>query len=181
MELDAESTRFDATDLLNVRFKPVTGDELIAGVPYIIKWDNTGNNIENPVFTGVTVKCLAPTEVTFDGGSFVGDFSAFEINTTNIDEIVYLGANNTLGYADEERMLHACRAHFVLPSVNGARAMTRSIIYFGDETTGISLTPSPSPKGEGSEYWYDLSGRRLSGKPTQKGVYINNGKKVVIK
>ena len=29
--------------------------------------------------------------------------------------------------------------------------------------------------------WYSLDGRRLSGKPNAKGVYINNGKKVVIK
>ena len=29
--------------------------------------------------------------------------------------------------------------------------------------------------------WYDLQGRKLSGKPTQRGIYINNGKKVVIK
>ena len=28
------------------------------------------------------------------------------------------------------------------------------------------------------DVWYDLSGRRLPGKPTQKGVYINKGKKV---
>ena len=29
--------------------------------------------------------------------------------------------------------------------------------------------------------WYTLDGRRLSGKPTAKGVYINNGNKLVIK
>ena len=29
--------------------------------------------------------------------------------------------------------------------------------------------------------WYDMSGHKLSGKPTQKGIYINNGRKVVIK
>ena len=29
--------------------------------------------------------------------------------------------------------------------------------------------------------WFDLNGRRLSGKPSQRGIYINNGKKVVVK
>ncbi len=43
------------------------------------------------------------------------------------------------------------------------------------------LTPIPSPRGEGSSYYYSLDGRKLSDKPTQKGVYINNGQKVVIK
>ena len=28
--------------------------------------------------------------------------------------------------------------------------------------------------------WYDLKGRKLSGKPTKKGLYIRNGRKVVI-
>ena len=29
--------------------------------------------------------------------------------------------------------------------------------------------------------WYDLSGRRLSGKPTVRGIYVNNGKTYIIK
>lgn len=29
--------------------------------------------------------------------------------------------------------------------------------------------------------WYDLQGRRLNGKPTTKGTYYNNGKKVIVK
>ena len=29
--------------------------------------------------------------------------------------------------------------------------------------------------------WYDMNGRKLDGRPTKKGLYINNGKKVVIK
>ena len=32
-----------------------------------------------------------------------------------------------------------------------------------------------------SDAWYDLNGRRLAGKPTQQGIYINGGHKVVIK
>ena len=58
-----------------------------------------------------------------------------------------------------------------------ASAGVRQIkIVFGEET-GISLTPSPSPKREGSIY--SLDGRRVV-KPT-KGVYIMDGQKVVIK
>jgi len=32
-----------------------------------------------------------------------------------------------------------------------------------------------------SEAWYTLDGVRLSGKPSTKGIYINNGRKIVIK
>jgi hypothetical protein len=67
-----------------------------------------------------------------------------------------------------------------------ASAGVRQIkIVFGEET-GISLTPSPSPKREGSIY--TLDGRRvvngqwsIVNSQLKKGVYIQNGKKVVIK
>ena len=49
-------------------------------------------------------------------------------------------------------------------------------------TTEIrSLTPNPSPKGEGSDYWYTLDGRKVSNGQLSKGIYINNGKKIVVK
>jgi len=32
-----------------------------------------------------------------------------------------------------------------------------------------------------ADNWYTLDGLKLNGKPTQKGLYINNGKKVAIK
>ena len=57
-------------------------------------------------------------------------------------------------------------------------AGVKGITLVFDEETGISLTPNPSPQGEGS--WYSIDGRKLEGKPTQKGLYINNGKKVLI-
>jgi hypothetical protein len=34
---------------------------------------------------------------------------------------------------------------------------------------------------DGTERWFDLSGRQLTGKPAKKGLYINKGNKVVIK
>lgn len=29
--------------------------------------------------------------------------------------------------------------------------------------------------------WYTLDGRKLSGKPTQKGIYVVKGRKIVVK
>ena len=56
------------------------------------------------------------------------------------------------------------------------RLVTITMSY--EETT--SLTPIPSPTDEGSEY-YTLDGIKVTVKPKQKGVYIQNGKKVVNK
>lgn len=46
------------------------------------------------------------------------------------------------------------------------------------ETTSIAhITAKTTPPGT----WYTLDGRRLAGKPTARGVYIRDGKKVVIR
>ena len=49
-----------------------------------------------------------------------------------------------------------------------------------DEKTGITTTNYTNFTNS-DDAWYDLSGRKLSGKPTKKGLYINNGRKIVIK
>ena len=53
----------------------------------------------------------------------------------------------------------------------------------GSQTTDIGeiIQGSEFVVNGRSEHWYTLDGRRLNGKPTKKGLYINNGNKVVIK
>ena len=46
------------------------------------------------------------------------------------------------------------------------------------EPTGIDETAADAVE---SNIWYDLNGRRLNGKPTKTGIYINNHKKVYVK
>mgnify|MGYP002620926691 CR=1 FL=1 len=59
--------------------------------------------------------------------------------------------------------------------VSSARALS---IVFDSETTGIgSVLSGTTAEGD----WYDINGRKHATKPTRKGVYILNGKKVVIK
>ena len=48
-----------------------------------------------------------------------------------------------------------------------------------DGTTGIMEILQPVGNDAGA--WYSLDGRKLDAKPTKKGVYIQNGKKIVIK
>ena len=60
---------------------------------------------------------------------------------------------------------------------------------FKDAMYGTIVTPEgvtavkgiPTVDGNRNTPYYDLLGRQLNGKPTQKGVYINKGNKVVIK
>ena len=48
-----------------------------------------------------------------------------------------------------------------------------------DITTGIEKMYDE--RGMMADGWYTLDGRRLTGKPSQRGIYIKNGRKVVIK
>ena len=52
------------------------------------------------------------------------------------------------------------------------------------EPTGVatgmeSLTPSPSPKGEGS--WYTLGGQKLDAQPAKPGIYLHGSHKIVVR
>ena len=52
----------------------------------------------------------------------------------------------------------------------------------GDDVTGIeSLTDVRSKMSEVRGDVYDLQGRKLQGKPTAKGLYINHGRKIIVK
>lgn len=70
------------------------------------------------------------------------------------------------------------KAFFQLDKADESRTFT--MIFEDGETTGVgSLSPDPSPKSDGS--WYSIQGVRHDGKPSRSGLYIFNGKKVVIK
>ena len=67
------------------------------------------------------------------------------------------------------------------------RASTRSFITLeslggNDDATGIEeLRIKNSEFGDAEGVWYSLDGRRLDAKPTKKGVYVKDGRKIVIK
>ena len=58
----------------------------------------------------------------------------------------------------------------------------QSYYYVNDVTsqmpTAITTVTADTPR---SKYWYDLQGRQYPTRPTQPGVYIHSGKKIVIK
>ena len=71
--------------------------------------------------------------------------------------------------------MNAFRAYFHLSDPNAARSF---VLNFGDETTGISeIVNSKSSNGK----YFTVGGTELQGKPSQRGIYIQNGRKVVIK
>ncbi len=126
----------------------------------------------------------APVVTQTDGAvayDFVGNYTA---NLDLTDQAFYVVRGTTAIYSQEGQRASAkaFRAYFVNKSAEGGEAK----FAFLEESTGIeSLTPDPSPKGEGSKYVYDLQGRKVNvnvnGNSSRKGIYIVNGKKIVIK
>ena len=205
-ELIPSTSKLEGTTL-TLNFTPVT--ELVAGTPYIIKWakadgyvDDDAHNIVNPVFTGVTVTTATkevanpfresyddpeyitiatPTDVSFAGGSFCGNYdpAAFVAGNKNI---LYLGAANKLYWPNANMTLKSFRAYFLLTDDNEVNAVNLNFDDDNEETTGvIELKNSRIEELKSDGAWYTLDGRKLNGKPTQKGVYVNGGRKIVIK
>lgn len=52
---------------------------------------------------------------------------------------------------------------------------------YADAETGIDTTKDNNQYPITNNHWYSLDGRRLIGKPTTKGVYINGGRKILVK
>ena len=177
---------------LNLTFGDAV-DELVAGTPYIIKWekaadyvDDDAHNIVSPVFEGVTID---GTDRSYDNGvsgdqrvRFLGTYKSTAFDAED-KSILFMGGENTLYYPTTGASIGAQRAYFKIGDDGAllARQLTAFNIDFGeDEATGIISTTNYT-NDTNSDAWYTLDGRRLQNKPTQTGVYINNGKKVVIK
>ena len=185
---------FDVEDgTLYLWFKTATTIE--AGVPYLVKWekaaDYEGNeanyDISNPVFEGVTIsnstaQAVESSTEGLETVQMVGTYSPVSV-TANDKSILFLGDANTLYYSTVDRQIRSCRAYFTVPYINGhaeAKARAFALSFDGEETTGI-LEVSANYNGVTDEAWYSLDGVRLSGKPTQRGMYINKGKKILVK
>ena len=69
--------------------------------------------------------------------------------------------------------LAAYKAFLIYEGASGAKALT---LGFGGDATGIKALDANATDGA----WYTLQGVKLSGKPTQKGLYIHQGKAITI-
>ena len=175
-----------------------------AGHAYLIKWADSDTELgpSDLVFTGVTLaKDLRDDEITVDDkGSTVTFMGTYKKLSFDADDksILFLSTGNKLYYPQNGAIIGAQRAYFKLSgitagdkTISGARTF---VLDFGDDnTTGIieaeanfsSSLNNPSSlftlHSSLKEAWYTLDGFRLNGKPTTRGIYIKNGKKIVVK
>jgi len=74
---------------------------------------------------------------------------------------------------DNASEVPACKAVLRKPAGQSA---SRSLGLEGDDTTGVPSVSADAP----SDQWYDLRGRRVA-QPTRKGLYVRNGRVVIVK
>ena len=191
------SSSLDNNGTLKLYFADAT--RIWAGEPHIIKWDGDGtNNIVNPTFSNVTISSTTPTAVVSNDKkvTFVGQYSPFSIvesgatgsNQGNKNEILLMTKGNKIGYSKNPRTLNCFRCHFYVPTNGGQQAHSIEVDFGEGEATALSEELrvkseecNATLRSLVEEVWYSLDGRKLEGKPTAKGMYIVNGRKVIIK
>jgi len=161
-----------------------TASSIVAGKPYLVQvssavTDPTFENITQ-VYTGEAGSEVYTTvPVTYNGITFQ-PVLAPESMTANDKTKLFVSGGDKLTFPNTDGNINAFRAYFSVPGAASARAF---VMDFGDgeQTTGIIAVEGSrfTVNGESSAT-YDLQGRKVQ-EPTQKGIYIQNGRKFVVK
>ena len=153
------------------------GNVIPKGTAVIIVGDNPdGNETANIALTAIN----DVTGISAEGNVLRGVGVATPVgnvcSTYDATTIYMLSDKNGFGfYPLGNDMTVPANKAFIPESASSARGF--SIEFEGDDATGIRTMNNVSID---SDNWYSLDGRKFSSKPSQRGIYINNGKKVVI-
>lgn len=159
-----------------------------AGYAYLVKWEKPNGydqspasfDIKDPTFTDVIHKSTAPVS-SFEGDFaylFTGNFNPYQLTPGEQTEL-YLGAENTLYYPAEDHdvTIGAFRGFF--QKTTPIDAPIRAIkLNFGDDTNSIQTIFNEATSNDD---YYTIDGRHLNGKPSTSGLFIHNGRKIIIK
>ena len=163
-------------------------DVLRANMPYVYKPRVAVTDYAFTTTTAVlkakNTGVIAKTETMEDIYNFYATYG--NTSATAQDPFYYVNINGELSYGDAVtvgafRWIIRVESKFGNPNVSYAREM-----HFFDgeeeETTGIiSIENGKLRIDNSSDAWYTIDGVKLDGKPHAKGVYIQNGRKVIIK
>ena len=190
---DTQQRPFFLYEWTTAGWQPATA--IKTNIPYIICMPNNENY--DPIyqlkgdfeFTGTNVQVFSTDEigtVVYRNKRFVPNYlnkeasqSMLPLNVNNLWD-----KNTKADYTEGSaflRGLRAVRPFEAYMMMEEGMAAPTAIPVFGDGTpTGIDALLVNSERVN-NEIWYSLDGRKLQGKPTTKGVYILNGRKVVVK
>lgn len=149
-----------------------------AGKPYLVKVA-ANTDLSTAPFTGAIVSKDAQPFTSTDV-DFIPTLGATTIPDGDTKAVLFLAAGNKLLYPSAlPADMKGFRAYFQLKGETASLARAFSIDFGDGETTGI-IAIGTDRAASTDNATYTLDGRRIS-KATQKGVYIQNGKKVIIR
>ena len=154
---------------------------IAANTPYIIavpddRWgDELRMTNRTVTFSATGAQVPATKEAYVSGNNYRFCGTTAKKNLTNVYKLNGTGSQFT---KQASTSAGAFRVWFAPVSISSLTHSSLSIV--GPETTGL-LPISVDVRETKNDNWYSLDGRRLSGKPTAKGIYINNGKKQIIR
>jgi hypothetical protein len=174
----------ESSNTKDVSFKlhvgPITANE-----PFIFKVDKDIDLSTDPVtFTGVEIDYAEEPSVSAADGKvkFIGVYDGKQ-GFKGHEYIFSLGSGNISG-TNEASYIPPMSAYIHMDDqMNG---MNNAPVFNIEEpdgsTTSISAVDfATNGSVMSNEGWYTVNGIKLTAAPTEKGVYVNNGKKVVIK
>ena len=158
------------TDKMTFTTIDLENEDFVAGKPYLV-YPTANLSHSNKVLANVSITETEGSENEDSGYKFKGSFEPTTFSE-NLNLYRFIASGNELK-TPTVSTLKSLRCYFEYPSGGNARSFT---IDEEGGTTGINAV-----NGEGFMVngYYNLNGQRVA-KPT-KGLYIVNGKKVVIK
>ena len=179
-------TAFDGAELREVDTQNSNGNTIVfkeataieAGKPYLIKWAKTPNEVCDFVntFEGVTLVATATPVKVNDAITFTGFYNKATADKLGAS-VAAIGAGNKLFKVTSGEM-KGFRAAFVLNPATPAAGIK---VVIDGTTTGIEDLVVDGVKANGRVY--NLNGQYVGNSLNglQPGIYIQNGKKVVVK
>ena len=177
---DEEDLTPDAIVINLTKYTMTTKKGMTGGKPFMIK---TSHDITGFQADDVTLFSTVSDVEKSDEYETPGKLTGTLVKTKIPADGLFLSGNQ-FWYSTGSTNVKAFRCWFELGAVLdketdfGARVM----LHFEDEPTGISTTPNPSYQGgDRKGVYYSVDGRKVSGQPAQRGLYIKNGRVVVVK
>ena len=173
-------------DMTNEALLAALGNEWMESNNKVVPGVTIVPDIINPVFNGVIINATEPTTITPTGDgkvSFIGIYNPETLPAGDASNL-YLGAGNQLYWPNKNRTMGAFRGYFNVNLGGDSQVRAFRLNFDGETATGVSLIDNGQwtmDNYAGADEWYNLDGRKLNDKPSQKGIYIHGGKKVVVK
>ena len=160
----------------SLQFSEVTQTK--PGVPYMVVTTSSVDNFDydENKYNGATTDIVANVAEGSTGGGYTmyGTYSLISPAET-IDKFILQDQGKWQRAKTENPNVYISPFRAYLLSTGGSDDTGSEI----DDETGINNIHTTDL--DGTERWYDLNGRIINGAPSKKGVYIRQGKKIVIR